>query len=253
MTHASPGEQRAQARYRDWAEALALLPRLEGRRVLDLGCGIGTFSALLAEAGAKVIGVDADADALATARERHPHIRFEQHDLRAVDRGTFGRVDGIWSAFVTAFFPDLPAVVDRWDRCLGSGGWMALVEVDDLLGHEPCDASTRTAIEGFYAASRASGGYDFLCGRRLAGLLDVQGFVVHTHTLRDDELAFVGPASADVLHAWEARFARMEGLRNHFGTGAGAVEQALLAAMRAPDHVARAKVCFALGTRGHWG
>lgn len=253
MSHATPQEQRAQTSFRDWDDVLSSLPPLQGRRILDLGCGIGTLSARLAAAGAEIIGVDDDDDALATARASHPRIRFEKHDVRTLTRDTFGRVDGIVAAFVIAFLPDLANVLDRWDACLRSGGWMALVEVDDLLGHEPVDPETRTAIEGFYAEARASGGYDFLCGRRLGSLLSDQGFVVTDRPLRDDELSFLGPASDEVLAAWEARFARMKGLRRHFGDRADGVERTLLAAMRSPEHVSRASVRFVLGRRGHVG
>src|SRR5438067_9862748 len=46
---------------------------LRGRRVLDLGCGTGRFSAALAEqAIARVWGVDPSAEMLAVAREKLP-------------------------------------------------------------------------------------------------------------------------------------------------------------------------------------
>jgi SAM-dependent methyltransferase len=53
------------------------------RRVLDLACGVGYGSALLATAGAQhVLGVDKDADAIAYAREHYsaPGLTFESHD-----------------------------------------------------------------------------------------------------------------------------------------------------------------------------
>ena len=45
----------------------ACLEPLAGRRVLDLGCGKGRFAARLAEAGAKVVGIDLSAAMLAGA------------------------------------------------------------------------------------------------------------------------------------------------------------------------------------------
>lgn len=59
--------------------ALAL-PFAAGRRVLDVACGEGYGSWLLAEAGAdEVVGVDISADAVGKAREtfRHERLRFE--------------------------------------------------------------------------------------------------------------------------------------------------------------------------------
>jgi SAM-dependent methyltransferase len=42
-----------------------------GRRVLDLGCGTGVGSKLLADAGAQVCAIDIDADAVGAARREH--------------------------------------------------------------------------------------------------------------------------------------------------------------------------------------
>jgi 2-polyprenyl-3-methyl-5-hydroxy-6-metoxy-1,4-benzoquinol methylase len=49
---------------------LDLLGPRPGMRVLDLGCGMGQLTAQIAEAGADVLGVDADAAMIARARER---------------------------------------------------------------------------------------------------------------------------------------------------------------------------------------
>ncbi|MBV8998511.1 MAG: class I SAM-dependent methyltransferase, partial [Solirubrobacterales bacterium] len=42
----------------------------------DLGCGAGEFTAALAEAGARPVGVDVAEAALARARARHPSLDF---------------------------------------------------------------------------------------------------------------------------------------------------------------------------------
>lgn len=47
-----------------------------GDRALDLGCGIGDFTALLAGAGAGAVGVEVARAALARARARHPALEF---------------------------------------------------------------------------------------------------------------------------------------------------------------------------------
>jgi len=52
------------------AAVLELLAPLEGRRVLDAGCGDGAYSLAATERGAIVTGVDLSEDMLALARER---------------------------------------------------------------------------------------------------------------------------------------------------------------------------------------
>ena len=73
----------------------ARLPK--GSRVLDLACGIGYGSQLLAKAGHRVIGVDASPEAIAYAEEyfSHPNVTYEcaaAEDLHADGIGTFDAV-----------------------------------------------------------------------------------------------------------------------------------------------------------------
>lgn len=60
---------------------LRALRDLRVRTVLDLGCGNGSFSALLQEQGFAVKGCDASASGLACAREAHPAIDFFEQDI----------------------------------------------------------------------------------------------------------------------------------------------------------------------------
>jgi SAM-dependent methyltransferase len=54
--------------------------RCAGKRVVDMACGEGYGSAVLAETAAEVIGVDANPDAFEHARRRYrgPNLRFER-------------------------------------------------------------------------------------------------------------------------------------------------------------------------------
>lgn len=55
----------------------------EGRTVLDLGCGTGTFALTMADAGYQVVGIDDNEESIELARERTNgrHVRFEQRDF----------------------------------------------------------------------------------------------------------------------------------------------------------------------------
>src|SRR5258705_8374457 len=68
-------------------DLLALLPDVEGRRVLDLGCGAGQLAHHLATAGAaEVGGVDVSERMLALARAEwaHPRVTYDRAAIEDV-------------------------------------------------------------------------------------------------------------------------------------------------------------------------
>ena len=239
-----------QERWRRWDEALAQVPVAAGQRVLDLGCGVGDVTARLARLGARVIGVDRDEDLLAVARARWPDVRFERADVRALTPGTFGTVDGIWSSFLPAYFPDLAPLLASWARCLADGGWCALVEMEDLLGHTPLAAEIAAQVRRFYEEARQAGRYDFLSGGQLAEALETAGLrVVSRSVLPDDELSLVGPAGPEVLSAWRLRLARMGGLQSFLGPSFAPFERAFLDALASPEHRSATRVVLVVARK----
>ena len=60
-----------------------LVARCAGGPVLELGCGAGRDSRVLAGAGLRVVGVDRSPSELATARDAVPQATFHLQDLRA--------------------------------------------------------------------------------------------------------------------------------------------------------------------------
>jgi SAM-dependent methyltransferase len=56
------------------------LPRVAGRRVLDVGCGAGYGSFLMSWTGASVTGVDLDPTAVAYARAHFPGVDYREAD-----------------------------------------------------------------------------------------------------------------------------------------------------------------------------
>ncbi len=49
---------------------MSLLPEVEGKRVLDMGCGPGVYAELLASKGAEVVALDVSEAMVRLARER---------------------------------------------------------------------------------------------------------------------------------------------------------------------------------------
>jgi putative acetyltransferase len=241
-------EYHRQFPWRDWSRALALCPIRRGQRVLDLGCGPGDLSAELAVRGLAVTGIDHDPELLAAARERAPDAHFEQQDLS--DLTLPPNFDGIWCSFTAAYFVDFDTTFARWCTALKPTAWVCLIDIDDLLGHEPRSNATRDTIERFYGETFEKRRYDFRVGRRLASVLENQGFQVTIAELADRELAFDGPASPEVLKAWLARFARMGGLKSFLGNGFADFTGSFIRALESPQHQALCKVVCCVGRRG---
>jgi ubiquinone/menaquinone biosynthesis C-methylase UbiE len=61
----------------------------EGQLILDLGCGVGTWSVLMAKAGAEVIGVDYSYRALLKCEENSVRFHVESKVTRILGNGFY--------------------------------------------------------------------------------------------------------------------------------------------------------------------
>lgn len=114
---------------RFWAR-LGGAPPLAGRRVLDLGCGLGSLATDVARAGAReVVGVDLDEENIAFAR-RHvraaapdvaDRVRFVCADVRSLRAGPF---DYAVSKDAFEHIDDLPDVLRATLDRVAPGGRM---------------------------------------------------------------------------------------------------------------------------------
>jgi len=99
--------------------------------VVDLGCGTGTLSVLLAEQGYDVRGVDISAPMVEAARAKAAaaglDVRFAQGDAARPPYSP-GSCDVVLSRHVLWAVPDPSAVLGRWMDLLRPGGRLVLVE-----------------------------------------------------------------------------------------------------------------------------
>jgi trans-aconitate 2-methyltransferase len=116
----------ADERGRPFIELLQRVGAEAPATVVDLGCGPGNLTRLLAERwpGADVRGLDASAEMVARARATEPGLRFEVADLRDWAAGE-ERVDVLVSNATLQWLPEhldlLPRLVER----VRPGGWFA--------------------------------------------------------------------------------------------------------------------------------
>lgn len=123
-------------RFDDFAHRLGMranfrrLGNLEGRRVLDLGCGRGRWAEEFSRRGARVTGIDWSEEALEQARSRVPQATFAR--MPVTDLGfEAGSFDGVNCVTVIQHLPhDVQVrVLREAARVLVPGGWFSLVEL----------------------------------------------------------------------------------------------------------------------------
>lgn len=80
------GVELPQYRYqqRKYTCLLSMLPQRRYQNILDVGCGLGTFTRMLAPFGEQVLGTDISGEAISQAMKlsvRHPNVTYVQRDM----------------------------------------------------------------------------------------------------------------------------------------------------------------------------
>jgi SAM-dependent methyltransferase len=108
----------------EWPVLRGLLPTLEGKRVLDLGCGFGWFCRFAASEGAAgVLGVDVSEKMLERARREtgDPRLAYERADLEAYAPPA-DAFDLAYSSLAFHYVEDLAGLLARVHAALKPGG-----------------------------------------------------------------------------------------------------------------------------------
>ena len=140
-----------QCQLESFQRALAHVGELAGRRVLDVGCGIGRWTHQLIQRGAHVTGVDIAPDAVKTTRGCCPTVHacvMSATSLGFPDE-TF---DLVTSVTVLQHLPyqDQMRAVTELCRCLARGGFLLLME---QLTWQPVEHGPRTRGQITFARS----------------------------------------------------------------------------------------------------
>jgi SAM-dependent methyltransferase len=128
-----------------------LLPAVAGDRVLDLGCGQGRMSRLLAAHGAEVTGVDVSAAMLGRARAAgSAGIAYIQADVTGQLDWWDGRFfDGCTCEMALMDIDDLAGALASVAAVLRPGGWFVASIVHPCLPANERNASSWPPGEGY--------------------------------------------------------------------------------------------------------
>ena len=113
-----------------------IVRRLPDRRVkaIDVGCGDGFFTKLLAETQSEVTGIDNSDAYLKEAKDKSGNIgniRFVKGDVGELPFED-GSVDVVWSAHSMHSYPDIKKALQEFRRVLRPGGLLAVLESDNI-------------------------------------------------------------------------------------------------------------------------
>jgi trans-aconitate 2-methyltransferase len=131
-------------RTRPVRDLLAAAPLTAARSAVDIGCGPGNSTEVLAARfpDARVKGLDSDPDMIAAARKRLPGVSFELADIRTwIERLPPASEHVILANAVLQWLPDHAALLPALASKLVAGGCLA-VQMPDNLG-EPAQLALR--------------------------------------------------------------------------------------------------------------
>jgi SAM-dependent methyltransferase len=120
-------------------------------RLVEIGCGVGRLTRVLASRAAHVDALDLSAEMLARARQHNPeleNVSWIEGDGASLQPIADASADGVVSHVVFQHIPD-PAVtlgyVREMGRVLRPGGWAAFQVSNDPRIHRPRTGSGRVA------------------------------------------------------------------------------------------------------------
>jgi trans-aconitate methyltransferase len=169
-------------------DVVKLLDPLRGERILDLGCGTGYLTNLIAQAGARVVGIDKAAAMIERARAAYPDLDFRI--VSATDFHFDTPFDAVFSNATLHWVLDKNSAVDRMAQALRPGGRLIL-EMGGKGNVEEIVVATRKVLtrHGYYSNAATQLWY-FPSLSEYTTLLEKKGFRVRfaAHFDRPTEL-----------------------------------------------------------------
>ncbi len=242
-----------QLQWRNQEANIQKLPAEPQHVILDLGCGIGAVTKLLAQKSHKVLGIDNNPELLNVAKNEFTSINTTYYlaDLTNLQSLSLPLANGIWSSFTASYFPDFMPVLSSWLNLLQPGGWIAIQEMGGLFDHEPLSTATKQIFKTYSDLQCRRNMYDFEMGNKLRSFLQEAGLkIIHEEILPDEELTCNGPAHAKIKLSWKNRFDRMHNFQKYLGSDTfNKVKAEFLDSLMDENHLSNTRVYYYIALR----
>ena len=169
-------------------DVVQLLTPQQGERILDLGCGTGYLTHLIAQAGARVVGIDNSPAMILRAQAAYPDLDFRV--LSATDFHFDTSFDAVFSNATLHWVLDKESAIEHIAHALKPGGRLVL-EMGGKGNVEEIVVATRKVLtrHGYYSNAATQLWY-FPSLSEYTTLLEKKGFRVRfaAHFDRPTEL-----------------------------------------------------------------
>ena len=156
-------------------DVLKLLDPKPGERILDLGSGTGHLTQQIADAGARVIGIDRATIMVEQAQQHYPNLQFQVAD--ATDFAFDEPFDAVFSNAVLHWIPAAEQVIACVWNALKPGGRF-VAEFGGKTNIQAVETAVRAALAHLGQSDSSFPAYYFPSTAEYAALLEKQGFRV---------------------------------------------------------------------------
>lgn len=169
-------------------DVVRLLNPRSGERILDLGCGTGYLTNVIAQAGARVTGIDKSAAMIERANAAYPDLDFRV--MSATDLRFDTLFDAVFSNAVLHWVLDKEAAIDNIRQALRPGGRLVLEMGGKGNNQEILEATREALVRHQYHEQAAIHPWYFPSVAEYTALLEQHGFHVRfaAHFDRPTEL-----------------------------------------------------------------